>query len=204
MRKEAWVALSLALMAISSAAGMARMARAGSDDLFVEWVWCDGDLLPPGRTSSVNLTIRNPSANPIKLQFVGLRFDWMPQNAYVYGGGSELEAILPPKGSVRYAIPFEIPPDVVPGFHECLAIAKYEVLGEVRFSIFRPDRGLSVLRVITLTEVVTKTETIIGTGEQGHGYAASALIGLAILAAVLLLSKLRLKGRPSGGTAAGG
>lgn len=193
----------MALMAIALAAGTAQMARAGSDDLSVEWVWCDGDLLPSGKTSSVNLTIRNPGANPIKLQFVGLRFDWMPQNTYVYGGGSELEAILPPRGSVRYAIPFEIPPDAAPGPHECSAIAKYEVLGEVRIDIFRPDRGLSVLRVITLTEVVTKTETITATGGQGHGYAALAVLGLAIIAAVLLLAKLRLKGRPSGAAAGG-
>jgi len=198
LRRMIGIALSLALIAIAMAAWSAHAAPAGSEGISIEWVWCDGNLLPAGRTSSVNLTIRNPSANPIKLQFVGLRFDWMPQNAYVYGGGSELEVILPPRAFVRYAIPFEIPPDVAPGPHECLAIAKYEALGEVRIDVFRPDRGLSVLRVITLTEVVTKTETIAATGGQGHGYAALAVLGLAIIAAVLFLAKLRLKGRPSG------
>lgn len=197
MRRGIWIALSLALVAMALTTCAANTVNSGSEGPSIEWIWCDGNFLSAGGTSSINLTIRNPGANPIKLQFVGLRFDWMPQNAYVYGGGSELEVILPPRTFVRYAIPFEIPPDVAPGPHECLAIAKYEVLGEARIVVFRPDRELSVLQVITVTEVVTKTETVAATGGQGHGYAALAVLGLAIIAAILLLAK-RLRRQPMG------
>jgi hypothetical protein len=202
LRKGIEVALMLAVIAVALAP-RAAPARADSEDLSAEWIWCDGNFLPAGRISSINITIRNVGPSPVKLQFVGLHFDWMPQNAYVYGGGSELEAILPPGGSARYAIPFEIPPDAQPGPHECLAFAKYEVLGEGRLKVFRPDRGLSVLRVITVTEVVTKTETVVAKGGQEYGYAALAVLGLAIAAAALLLAKLRLRGKPGGGAVGG-
>lgn len=203
MRKGVPTALLLALAMAASAASIAGMASAGSGGLSAEWIWCDGDSLPAGRASSVNLTIWNSGPNEVKIRFVGLRFDWMPQNTYLYGGGSELEVILPPKGSAKYAIAFEVPPNAAPGPHDCSAFAKYEALGEERLEIFRPYRGLSVIRVVTLTEVVTKTETVAATEGQGYGNAPLAVLGLAVAAIALLLAKLRLRGRPGGGTAGG-
>lgn len=156
--------------------------------LSVKWIWNDGNALPQSKeTSSVSITLSNDGKKQLKLEFVGLHFAWMPENAYAYGGGSEKTNLLVPGQSVTYTIVFGIPKGISAGPYKSSAVVIYHVANDTAWTkistVYYPPQSLEIVPVVVVT--VTSTTTI---GQLADWTVDLALlvtftiIGLALLA----------------------
>jgi len=156
--------------------------------LSVKWVWNDGNTLPQSKeTSSVSITLSNDGKKQLKLEFVGLHFAWMPENAYAYGGGSEKTNLLVPGQSITYTIAFGIPKDISAGPHKSYAAIIYHVANDTAWAristAYYPPQNLEIVPMVVVT--VTSTTTIGQPADWTVDLAllvAFTIIGLALLA----------------------
>ncbi|MFH0849105.1 MAG: hypothetical protein V1857_06355 [archaeon] len=164
-------------------------AAAPDEDLSLGWIWNDGVGLPVGtRSSTVGLKLVNQGKQQIRLEFVGVRFDWMEKDVYAYGGGSEKTNLVSPGQSVTYTIPFGIPENLKSGTYKCLAGIVYYVQQDgawrrVEIAQFS-TQDLQIVPVAVVT--VTSTTTVqANTEDWAVDFAlliAFTAVGLALLA----------------------
>jgi len=153
-----------------------------------KWVWNDGHTIPHGKDmSSVSITVSNEGKKQLKLEFVGLHFAWMPENAYAYGGGSEKTNVLVPGQSVTYTIAFGIPKDISPGSYDCYAAIIYHMANDSAWtkisSAYSPPQRLEIVPMVVVT--VTSTATVAQPSDWTVDFAllvAFTIVGLALLA----------------------
>ncbi len=158
-------------------------------DLSLSWTWSDNAQVPVGtRVSSVSLRLENQGKIRVRLEFVGVHFDWMEKDFYSYGSGSEKTNILEPGQSISYTIPFSIPENVKPGTYKCQAGLVYSTQqdatwNKVEIAHFSP-KDFEVVAVKIFT--VTSTTTISASSEDwAVDFAlliAFTSVGLALLA----------------------
>lgn len=178
------------LLLISALLLIHTVAAAPDEDLALTWIWSDGALLPAGtRSSTVALKLTNQGRQQIRLEFVGLHFDWMEKDMYAYGGGSEKTNQLTPGQSVTYTIPFGIPENLKSGTYRCLAGIVYYLQQDstwkkVEIALFSPQ-GLQIIPVAVVTVTSTRTVTSASTEDWAVDFAlliAFTTVGLALLA----------------------
>jgi len=165
--------------------------EADENSLFaVTWGWKDGTSLSQGQLSSVDLSIRNRDAKTVRLEFVGINFDWMKPDTYVYGGGSERERMLNPGEAVTYSIAFDVPAEAAAGEHKCYAIIFHYKQGDggwvKSYETVKPDRNLDVIATVVVTLTLTQTVTM---AEAPSTIPTSSLI-LAIIIILVVASVL--------------
>jgi len=156
--------------------------------LSVRWVWNDGNNLPPGKEiSSVSITLSNDGRKQLTLEFVGLHFAWMPENSYVYGGGSERTNALVPGQSITYTIPFGIPKDIALGPYKSYAAITYYFANDTAqtkiSTAYLPSQSLEIVPLVVVT--VTSTATVEQPADWTVDFAllvAFTAVGLALLA----------------------
>jgi hypothetical protein len=122
--------------------------------------WRDGDALPPGAVSIVDVTVSNRLEKGLMLRFVGLRFDWMNEGIYFYGGGSEKPHRLDPGGSITFGIGFNVPGDVAAGSHMVYLVLVYDVDGVEHREVVQVEPPFNVVEVVTVTFTETCTTTV--------------------------------------------
>ncbi len=162
--------------------------RAQETGLSVRWVWNDGNSLPQGKEmSSVSITLSNEGKKQLKLEFVGLHFAWMPENTYVYGGGSEKTNILGPGQSITYTVSFGIPKDLAVGPYKSYAAITYHVANDTAWAkistAYFPPQSLEIVPLVVVT--VTSTTTVGQPADWTVDFAllvAFTVVGLALLA----------------------
>ena len=176
----------------------------GQSHVEVDLSWGEEANVPQAGSSYVTVTVTNVQDQPLTLMFVGVRFDWMSENAYLYGDGSEIERALEPDGSASYRIYFNVPENAPPGFHSAFLSLVYTVEedgGATEYhQVVEVKPGVNVVAVVTLTE----TEVVVVTvSEQGGAAAPSrwpialaALLGLIALIVVIVAAyrKRRIRG----------
>jgi len=178
----------LILVALFSVLLLFAPIRAQEAGLTVRWVWNDGSSLPQGKEmSSVSITLSNDGKKQLKLEFVGLHFAWMPENTYVYGGGSERTNILAPGQSIIYTVSFGIPKDVAVGLYKSYAAIIYHVANDTAWikisTAYFPSQSLEIVPLVVVT--VTSTTTIGQPADWTVDFAllvAFTVVGLALLA----------------------
>lgn len=178
-----------------------------SDGLRLNLVWRDGDALPPGSVSIVDVTVTNGFDRDVTLRFVGVRFDWMDEGVYLYGGGSERPHMLGSGESITFGIGFNVPEEVEPGPHRVYLALVYEVDGREHREVVQVEPPFNVIEVVT----VTFTETFITTVYSQPSEVAAppqrrplwALIGVAIAGGLALILFLAYRRGESKGEAAG-
>jgi len=156
--------------------------------LSVKWIWNDGNALPQSKeTSSVSITLSNDGKKQLKLEFVGLHFAWMPENAYAYGGGSEKTNLLVPGQSITYTIVFGIPKGTSAGPYKSSAVVIYHVANDTTWTkistVYYPPQSLEIVPMVVVT--VTSTTTVGQIADWTVDLAllvAFTIIGLALLA----------------------
>lgn len=157
----------------------------GAAHLSVEVAWGAG-ASSPGAVSNIILTVRNIWDQPLTLRFVGVRFDWMSGDAYLYGGGSELERLMNPGDSASFSVYFNVPDSAAPGFHPASILLVYRVNegdGLVEYHQFVEVRpGLNVVAAETLTLTETKVVTV---NVEGGAVNASRVGGWPVLSTFL-------------------
>ena len=162
--------------------------RAQETGLSVKWVWNDGNTLPRGREmSSISITLSNDGRKQLTLEFVGLHFAWMPENSYVYGGGSERTNVLVPGQSITYTIPFGIPKDIALGPYKSYAAITYYFANDTTqakiSTAYLPSQSLEIVPLVVVT--VTSTKTVEQPADWTVDFAllvAFTVVGLALLA----------------------
>lgn len=176
------VVLSLCLLFTSS--------HAQETGLSIRWVWNDGSNLPKGKEmSSVSITLSNEGKRQLKLEFVGLHFAWMPNDTYVYGGGSERANVIVPGQSITYTIPFGIPKDIAEGSYKSYAAVIYHVANNSAWTkittAYFPPETLQIVPLVVVT--VTSTTTIAQPADWTVDFAllvTFTIVGLALLATI--------------------
>ena len=197
------MSLTVFLLAFACSASLSYALSGG---LGLNLAWRDGDALPPGSVSIVDVTVTNGFDGGVTLRFVGVRFDWMDEGVYLYGGGSEKPHMLNPGESITFGIGFNVPERVEPGPHRVYLALVYEVDGEEHREVVQVEPPFNVIEVVT----VTFTETFITTVySQPSGEAAPprrplwALIGVAAAGGLALILFLVYRRGESKGEAAG-
>lgn len=173
----------------------------GASHVSVEVAWGVDNPVQGGEANIV-VNVRSLWNQPLTLKFVGVRLDWMGEDTYLYGGGSELERLMNPGYSVSYSIHFKVPDNAIPGFHPAFVLVVYMVSEEgalVEYhQVVEVRPGLNVVAAVTLT--VTEVVTVMGEASNlnraGDWRAVSAVLaGLALaLFAVWRWRVRRLRG----------
>jgi len=184
-------------------------AASASDSIKLDINFNDGMILNQGAVSTITVTIANTAERQVKLNFVGLRFDWLPGNVYIYGDNSERERVLSPQETAQYRIAFNIPAEVTAGMHTPFVVVTYGVESEDGWTghneVVEISPGINVVQVVTITqtEVVTVLKSVSAAGSQLQpnlqtGVAAAAAILLVILIAALGLLRRRRARKATG------
>ena len=137
--------------------------------------------------SSISITLSNDGRKQLTLEFVGLHFAWMPENSYVYGGGSERTNLLVPGQSITYTIPFGIPKDIALGPYKSYAAITYYFANDTTqaktSTAYLPSQSLEIVPLVVVT--VTSTKTVEQPADWTVDFAllvAFTVVGLALLA----------------------
>ncbi len=143
---------------------------ADEDRLDLRLAWRDGDALPAGAFSTVNVTVTNRFVDPVALGFVGVRFDWMDEGIYLYGGGSEEPHQLFSEESIIFSIAFDVPKDAEAGPHRVYIALVYLVNGEEFREVIQVEPPFNVIDIVTVTFTETVLTTLYGepSGEAPH------------------------------------
>jgi len=163
-------------------------SRAQETGLSVRWIWNEGYTIPQGKDmSSVSISLSNEGKRQLRLEFVGLHFAWMPEDTYVYGGGSEKASILVPGQSITYTIAFGIPKDIAAGSYKSYAAIIYHVANDSAWTkistAYFPPQNLEIAPIVVVT--VTSTTTVGQPADWTVDFAllvAFTVVGLALLA----------------------
>jgi hypothetical protein len=141
----------------------------GQSHVEVTFDWEVGVEIPQGEASYISITVTNTQKKLVTLTFVGVRFDWLDENTYIYGGGSENNLTLKPGSSASYQISFNIPEKTSPGNHSVFILVVYNVEeegGEIEYhQIIEVKPGVNVVAIVTVTE----TEVVVITVNEQEG-----------------------------------
>ncbi|MEM2962777.1 MAG: hypothetical protein QXY01_07180 [Candidatus Bathyarchaeia archaeon] len=165
-------------------------AYASDEGLELGLSWRDGDALPPGAVSILDVTVTNGLGVGLTLRFVGVRFDWMDEGVYLYGGGSEKPHRLDPGVSVTFGIGFNVPGDTPAGPHSVYLALVYEVDGVERREVVQAEPPFNVVEVVTVTFTETLTTTVYaqpGAETPPQRRPLWALVGVAVSGASALI-----------------
>jgi hypothetical protein len=197
MRKPLTISAVTLTLLFSAALTHITLPVHGASHVGVEVAW-GGDVPTQGGVATIIVNVRNLWSQPLTLRFVGVRLDWMGEDTYLYGGGSELDRLMNPGDIASYSMRFTVPDDASPGFHPAYILVVYTVSEEdmlVEYhQVVEVRPGLNVVAAVTLTvtEVVTVPGEASNVNRVKDWRALSTLLaGLAL--ALFAVWKWRLK-----------
>jgi len=134
-----------------------------------------------GGTSALIVTGVNREAQLIQLIFVGVGFDWMKQDVYVYSPESATPKNVTQYASVSVEIGFGVPDDVQPGLHDARVLVDWATLTGDTWN------RTAIVYLIKNVEIVIKSQ---GGGIQPNTTTIAIII---IVAAILVLERKRIQ-----------